>query len=43
MLPVFYGLVRPGTVTSRARGPMDPHPRKGKRGKGRETGLKTAI
>lgn len=33
-------LVQPRSVTSRAGESMDPSPRKGKRGKGREIGLK---
>lgn len=41
-LSMVYGLVRPGSVTSRARGPTDPCLRKGK-GKKREMGRKMGL
>jgi len=37
-LPAFYGLVQTDAVTNRVGGDTDPHPGKGKRGKGREVG-----
>jgi len=35
-LSIVYGLIWPGSVTSRAEGPMDPHLQKGEH-KGKET------
>ena len=34
MLSTFYRLVQLGTVTNGVGGTMDPHPRKGEKGKG---------
>ena len=43
-MSMVYRLARPSSMTNGAGGPMDPHPGKGKEGKGekgREIGLKT--